>query len=208
MGPNKGPIGPWAHGLTGPWARAWARGPGPGAGPQAGATLGAGPLRFPRNPQEKRDPEKRPSGPIFWGPGRAVFGISWKFAARGATRHLIWSREGPNQAIFENPYLGQPVPFLGQPVARQSTPLVNQAWTDLNYVGLRPPAGRCPGRLKAPRASTLIKSAFGLLRSAFGLARTVGSLGCREDICCVSSQDICCVSSQESCNSCNISCNI
>ena len=49
-------------------------------------------------------------------------------------------------------------------------PLVNQAWTDLNYVGLRPPAGRCPGRLKAPRASTLNKSAFGLLCSAFGLA--------------------------------------
>ena len=52
------------------------------------------------------------------------------------------------------------------------------------------------------------KSAFGLLRSAFGLARTVVSLGCIEDICCVSSQDICCVSSQESCNSCNISCNL
>ena len=48
------------------------------------------------------------------------------------------------------------------------------------------------------------KSAFGLLRSAFGLARTVVSLGCIEDICCVSSQDICCVSGQ----SYNISCNI
>ena len=46
----------------------------------------------------------------------------------------------------------------------------------LNYIGLRPPAGRCPGRLKAPRASTLSKSAFGLLRSAFGLARPAGAI--------------------------------
>ena len=84
-------------------------------------------------------------------------------------------------------------------MARQARPLVNQAWTDLNYVGLRPPAGRCPGRLKAPRASTLIKSAFGLLRSAFGLARTVGSLGCRQDICCVCREDICCIKSQDIC---------
>ena len=100
------------------------------------------------------------AGPRFfdflWNPGRAIFGSASKFAARGANRHVIWSREGPNQAIFGNPY-------FGQPVARQASPIVNQAWTDLNYVGLRPPAGRCPGRLKAPRASTLIKSAFGLL---------------------------------------------
>ena len=36
-------------------------------------------------------------------PGRAIFGISWKFAARGANRRLIWSRERSNQANLENP---------------------------------------------------------------------------------------------------------
>ena len=51
MGPNKWAMGPWAH-------DPWAMGPGAGAGPRAGATLGAGPLRFLENPQEKRDPEK------------------------------------------------------------------------------------------------------------------------------------------------------
>ena len=63
----------------GPWARGpWALGPGR-AGP------GADFLNFLR------------------GPGRVIFGISWKFAARGANRHLIWSRERSNQANLENP---------------------------------------------------------------------------------------------------------
>ena len=133
---------------SGAYENKWAMGP--------WATLGAGPLVFPRNPSEKRDPEKwtlwapknalfenifgkmdpekRPSGPISWGPGRAIFGISWKFAARGATRHLIWSREGPNQAIFENPNLGQLVVRQARPgrpgqagQVRRARPTVNQA---------------------------------------------------------------------------------
>ena len=40
---------------------------------------------------------------FVWGPGRAIFGISWKLAAQGATRHLIWSREQSNQANLGNP---------------------------------------------------------------------------------------------------------
>ena len=50
-----------------------------------------------------------------------------------------------------------------------------EQWTDLNCVGIRSPVGWCPGRLvlKAPRASTLIESAFGLLRSTSGLAQTL-----------------------------------
>ena len=45
-------------------------GPGAGAGPRAGATLGAGPLRFLENPQEKRGPEKT----TLWAPEKVVFG--------------------------------------------------------------------------------------------------------------------------------------
>ena len=41
-------------------------------------------------------------GPIFWGPGRAIFGSASKFAARGANRHVIWSRERHNLTVFEN----------------------------------------------------------------------------------------------------------
>ena len=80
---------------------------------------------------------------------------------------------GPYSALPGNSPLGELVgTSIGAArVPARAKPLVNQAWTDLNYVGLRPPAGCCPGRLKAPRASTLIKSACGLLRSAFGLAR-------------------------------------
>ena len=77
--PYEGPMGhmgpwamdPWAHGLMGPWANGpmAPMAPGPGAGPQAGATLGAGPLRFLRNPSEKRDPEKT----TRWAPEKYVF---------------------------------------------------------------------------------------------------------------------------------------
>ena len=62
-------------------------------------------------------------------------------------------------------------------------------WTDLNNVGPWPPAGGCPGCLKAPRASTLVKS-----------GPTAGLRPLADH-----SQDIGCVSGQESCN---ISCNI
>ena len=34
-----------------------------------------------------------------WGPEQAIFGISWKFAAQGACRYSIWSRERPNHEI-------------------------------------------------------------------------------------------------------------
>ena len=50
-------------------------------------------------------------------------------------------------------------------------------WTDLDYVGLRRPAGWGRGRLQAPRPSTIITSDFGLLR-----------LAC-QDIGCGSRQD-------------------
>ena len=67
-----------------------------GPGPRAGA--GAGPGFF----------------DFLWGPGRVIFGSASKFAARGANRHLIWSRERPNQAIFQiRPNLRQARNTLG-----------------------------------------------------------------------------------------------
>ena len=103
MGPWAQIKGPWAQGPwgMGPWAMApWAHGPGahgpmgPGPGPRAGA----GPGFF----------------DFLWGPGRVIFGSGSKFAARGATRHVIWSRERPNQPIFQNrPNLRQARNTLG-----------------------------------------------------------------------------------------------
>ena len=74
-------------------------GPGPGPGPGRGRARGPGPGRAGAGAGP---------GPGFfdflWGPGRAIFGSASKFAARGANRRVIWSREGSNQAVFENRY--------------------------------------------------------------------------------------------------------
>merc|ERR1712159_63520 len=65
----------------------------------------------------------------------------------------------------------------------------------------KPPAVLCPARSKGNFA----KARFDCKEQGVCWTSTaVGSLGCRQDICCVSSQDICCVSSKEGCNSCNI----
>ena len=45
---------------------------------------------------------------------RAIFSISLKFGARGTTQHLIWSRQGSNQANSGNP-LHSPNPIKSWP---------------------------------------------------------------------------------------------
>ena len=61
----------------------------------------------------------------------------------------------------------------------------------------KPPAVLVPQEVKAilPRPILIRKK-----QAVRWTSTAVGSLGCRQDICCVSRQDICCVSSQESCN--------
>ena len=72
-------------------------------------------------PGAQASPARTRTFDFFCGPGRAIFDHPCKFAARGANRRLIWSREGPNQAIFENPYFGQPVNSRARPLVNQAT---------------------------------------------------------------------------------------
>ena len=74
-----------------------------------------------------------------------MFGPTSKFRPDSWRRYLIWSPEGPNQAVLKIhiwPTCGQAVQVTVyqatlQPVHSSSRPLVSQAWTGLNYVGLR-----------------------------------------------------------------------
>ena len=85
MGPcAHSPIGPWAHGPIGRWAHAncpWV--------PENSILE-----TFLENGIRKQTT-----------PRTLIFGSASKSRAHSWRRYLYWSREGPNQAIFENPYL-------------------------------------------------------------------------------------------------------
>ena len=95
-------MGPRAHGPMGPWGMGpWAMGPWARAGSHFFDFL-----------------ER---------PGRPIFSSASKFAARGANRHVIWSRERPNQTILGNPIQSQIQefhPMLGIP-SRVSHPILD-----------------------------------------------------------------------------------
>ena len=73
-------MGPWTHGLMGPWAQ------GPGA---QGRTLGlgAGPLRFQENPQEKQHPKKT----ILWASEK----VFWETVSKNGSLKIGRAQMGP-----------------------------------------------------------------------------------------------------------------
>ena len=79
-GPYKGPMG---HGAMGPGPGGPAR-----AEPRAGATLGAGPLRFQENPQEKQHPEKT----TLWVPDKTFLSKMFEIIA---PKNESWAQMGP-----------------------------------------------------------------------------------------------------------------
>ena len=82
----------------GPWAQVlWApRLPSKGSGPMGPRAHGA---RARGQGRARAGPQKKIFLDFSWGPGRAIFGISSKFAAQGASRYSIWSRERPNHEV-------------------------------------------------------------------------------------------------------------
>ena len=120
------------------------------------------------NPNRRTLPARlrRPRRVAMWTLGCLV---SFERMAWLLTQQMSWLLT--QQMSCLQPRLPPVVLITSQSSHLSMRPLFSQATSQSGrQVGLRPPAGRCPGRLKAPRASALSKSAFGLRCSAFGLA--------------------------------------